>query len=173
MSSPLIVSCTNRPNSKTLQVTRLYHARLAEMGLPHTLVDLQSLPNELLFTDLYGKRSDAFKPIEEQFLVAEKMLWVVPEYNGSFPGVVKVLVDALPRVALSSKRIALVGVSSGQFGNLRGLEHLNGVLNYCQSVVMPYRAHYMKIEDWVNAQGEPTDAFRAEMDNQLKRYLSF
>jgi chromate reductase, NAD(P)H dehydrogenase (quinone) len=169
----LIISATNRPNSYTHRVANVYQARLTELGHPQTLLDLQDVPHDLLFSDLYGKRSEAFKPFEQQMLAAQKMLFVVPEYNGSFPGILKVFIDALPRAAFINKKAALVGVADGKFGNQRGLEHLTGILNYCQTHVLPYKAHYMKISQLFDADGTPTEALLTEVNNQLKRYLEF
>jgi len=37
------------------------------------------------------------------------------------------------------KKAAIVGVAAGRAGNLRGMEHLTGVLNYLGTTIMPNR----------------------------------
>ena len=50
---------------------------------------------------------------------------------------VKSFFDAIPPDTNRGKKVALVGVSSGRAGNLRGMEHLTGVLHYLSMQVMP------------------------------------
>ena len=69
----------------------------------------------------------------------QKFVVVMPEYNGSFPGILKLFIDAIHPDLLRRKKVALLGVSSGRAGNLRGMEHLTGVFNYLGVFVHPNR----------------------------------
>ena len=40
------------------------------------------------------KEAPAFEPIQEIVTKTDKFIFVIPEYNGSFPGVLKVFIDA-------------------------------------------------------------------------------
>jgi hypothetical protein len=77
------------------------------------------------------------------FANPEKHIYVVPEYNGSFPGELKLLIDALStyqrNAAFNGKKAALVGVGTGRAGNLRGMEDLTGILNYLGTHVWPQK----------------------------------
>src|SRR5688572_18354223 len=108
-----IIACTNRPNSNTLKLARFYQKQLAEKSYTTDLLSLTDLPDTLISTDLYGKRSEAFSIIQKKIIVSNKFLLVVPEYNGSFPGVLKTFIDACKFPdSYFGKKVALVGLSS-------------------------------------------------------------
>jgi len=89
-----IVSGTNRPNSNTLKVSRYYLRALQQLGQEAQLFSLESLPENIITSDLYGKRSAEFEPIQELVANTDKFMFIIPEYNGSFPGVLKTFIDA-------------------------------------------------------------------------------
>ena len=89
-----IISSTNRPGSSTLKVAQYYQRKLKAKGADAVLLSLSVLPPSLIETDLYGKRSKEFEPIQDIVTKTEKFLFIIPEYNGSFPGVLKVFIDA-------------------------------------------------------------------------------
>jgi chromate reductase, NAD(P)H dehydrogenase (quinone) len=135
-----IVSGTNRSDSYTEAVARLYHEILSASGEEVQMLSLRELPGNLLESDLYGKRSPELQTIMDKFIVpVNKFVFVVPEYNGSFPGVLKLFIDAVPPRLWKDKKAAIIGVSSGRAGNLRGQEHLTGIFHYLKMHV-----HYNK-----------------------------
>jgi NAD(P)H-dependent FMN reductase len=61
---------------------------------------------------------------------ADGFVIVTPEYNHSYPAVLKNALDWL-YLEFEKKPVALVGVSSGRFGGARAIEHLRPVMeNY-------------------------------------------
>lgn len=167
-----ILSATHRPESYTRRVA-LYVAREIEsMGGSYHLIDFQTLPRDFLYSDLFGERSASFAALIDTLMRCETWIWVVPEYNGSFPGVVKVFIDALPREIFRGRRAGLIGVSDGRFGNLRGLEHLTGILHYCGMELSPFRAHLMHIRtQWNETEGSPAPAHQQELKVFFQRLL--
>lgn len=141
-----LISSTHRPDARTHAVTRLYADLLRQRGIESRILSLEELPHDFIRSDLYGHRSDAFRPIEQLMADSQMFVFIAPEYNGSYPGELKVFIDALNRKVLSGKHAALIGLSAGKFGNLRGLEHLAGVLTYAGVELMPFRAHLMHID---------------------------
>ncbi|KQC02737.1 NADPH-dependent FMN reductase [Pedobacter sp. Hv1] len=142
-----IISGTNRPASNTLKVAKYYQKQLTEKGLETKLLNLQDLPATLIDTDLYGKRSAEFQKIQDLVSETSKFLFIIPEYNGSFPGVLKTFIDAcaFPE-SFFDKKACLVGISSGKYGNIRGIEHFNGVCAYLHLNIMPLRLHISAIK---------------------------
>jgi len=150
-----IIAGTNRPNSNTLKVAKYYQNELAKKGLQTTLLDLQDLPANFIAESLYGKKTEAFDKIQELVTNTSKFLFVIPEYNGSYPGVLKTLIDAcaFPE-SFYDKKACLVGISSGKYGNIRGVEHFNGVCAYLHLHVMPLRLHIPNIKQEINENGD-------------------
>ncbi|OCX54677.1 NADPH-dependent FMN reductase [Mucilaginibacter sp. PPCGB 2223] len=170
-----IIAATNRPGSSTLKVAKYYQKTLAAKGLDTGLLSLTELPDTLIATDLYGKRSEAFKPIQQLVSATEKFLFVIPEYNGSFPGVLKVFIDAcsFPQ-SFYDKKAALVGVSSGKYGNIRGIDHFTGICNYIHLHVMPLKIHITDIKNELNQAGDLTHADTIQFTNeQMDKFIRF
>src|SRR5690606_6679908 len=143
----LIISGTNRLGSNSLKVAKYYQQELKRKGEEWDLLSLEDLPHDLLFTDLYNKRSDAFQSIQERVSKAQKFIFIIPEYNGSYPGVLKAFIDACSYPAsFYHKQAILIGVSSGKYGNIRGVDHFTGVCNYLHMHVLPLKIHIPYIQ---------------------------
>jgi len=170
-----IISSTSRLGSNTLKVAKYYQKRLREKGAEAGILSLTDLPPALIATDLYGKRSEEFKPLQQVITQTDKFLFIIPEYNGSFPGVLKVLIDACDFPAsFYEKKAALVGVSSGKYGNIRGIDHFTGVCHYLNLHVMPLKLHIANIKTELDADEnlfkEDTVKFTDEQMDKLITY---
>jgi chromate reductase len=170
-----IIASTNRPGSSTLQLARYYQKQLAAKGTEAGLLSLAQLPSDLIETDLYGKRSSAFAQIQDIITATDKFLFVIPEYNGSYPGVLKVFIDAcsFPE-SFYDKKAALVGLSSGKYGNIRGIDHFTGVCHYLNLHVMPLKIHISSIRKEMDANGNLTAEDTLRYTNeQMDKFIKF
>lgn len=170
-----IISSTNRPNSSTHKLSLYYQKRLAEKGLEANLLALTDLPGCVIETDLYGKRSREFEKIQELITSSEKFIFVIPEYNGSFPGTLKVFIDAcsFPE-SFYEKKVALVGLSSGKYGNIRGIDHFTGICNYMHLHVMPLKIHIAAINKEFDEEGNLFVADTVKFtDEQMDKFIAF
>jgi NAD(P)H-dependent FMN reductase len=61
-----IISGTNREGSNSLKLAKYYHDQLAKKGFDSEIISLSDLPANLISSDLYGKRSEAFQSIQEK-----------------------------------------------------------------------------------------------------------
>lgn len=170
-----IVSGTNREGSNTLKLSRYYQRQLKAKGFEAELLSLCDLPHDLIFTDLYGKRSEDFKIIQDKVSASNKFIFVIPEYNGSFPGVLKTFVDACTFPdSFFGKKAALVGLSSGKYGNIRGVDHFTGICHYINLHVLPLRIHIPAIRNEFDEHGdlykEDTVKF---VNQQIENFISF
>ncbi len=150
-----IISGTNRVGSNSLKVATYYQKTLTSKGLDSQLLNLEDLPNNMADTDLYGKRSEHFQKIQNLIIKTNKFLFVIPEYNGSFPGVLKLFIDACDFPgSFYDKKAALVGISSGKYGNIRGVDHFGGVCSYLHLNVLPMRIHIPAIKTEFDESGD-------------------
>jgi NAD(P)H-dependent FMN reductase len=171
----LIISGTNRNNSNTLKLAKYYQKTFAEKGEEAEIIDLAQLPENFIASDMYGKRSVEFQMTQNQVMKATKFLFVVPEYNGSFPGVLKLFIDGCQFPdSFFDKKAALVGLSSGKYGNIRGVDHLTGICNYINLHVLPLKIHIPAIHAELNEEGhlfkDDTIKFVHE---QIDRFIKF
>lgn len=170
-----IIAGTNRSGSNTLKLALYYQKKIAKKGEEANILSLESLPDRLLKTDLYGKRSEDFKPIQEQINASQKFIFIIPEYNGSFPGILKIFMDALdfPR-SFFDKKAALVGISSGKYGNIRGVDHFTGVCNYLNMHVFSLKLHIPFIRKEIDAENNLTQEDTINFtEEQINRFLKF
>jgi chromate reductase len=170
-----IISATNRPGSSTLKLAQYYQTRLNEKGLEAGLFSLCQLPADIIESDLYGKRSAKFEPIQQIITNTKKFLFIIPEYNGSFPGVLKVFIDAcsFPE-SFYEKKAALTGLSSGKYGNIRGIDHFTGVCHYMHLHIMPLKVHISEINKEFD---ENYNLFKKDTvkftDEQMDKFILF
>ncbi len=170
-----IISGTNRNNSNTQKVARYYQQQLIKRAIKTQIISLVDLPSDFINTDLYGKRSEGFAAIQAMITGSEKFIFVAPEYNGSFPGVLKTFLDAcdFPQ-SFFGKKAALVGISSGKYGNIRGIDHLTGVCNYMSINVMPLKIHIAQVTSEFDEDGNfyKTDTVKFT-NEQIDKFMVF
>jgi len=170
-----IVSGTNRPDSNSLILAKFYQNKFSEKGTDCNIIDLQDLPDDFISSNMYGKRTDEFQKIQDIVSNTSKFLFVIPEYNGSFPGILKAFIDActFPE-SFEGKKCAMVGLSAGKFGNLRGIEHFTGVANYIKMDVYHNKMYLPGIGNDINDDGEiNTPQHVALIENQIKGFINF
>ena len=170
-----IISSTNRPGSSTLKVAKFYQEQLQLRGIEAGILSLSDLPANLIRTDLYGKRSQEFEVIQDMVTKTDKFIFIIPEYNGSFPGVLKVFIDAcdFPQ-SFYNKKAALVGISSGKYGNVRGIDHFTGVCHYMHINVMSLKLHISSIHKELDADDQIIKADTLKyVGEQLDKFVEF
>ena len=151
----LIIAATNRKESNSLKVAKHYQQVLKDMGEDAGLYGLENLPGDFMASNMYGNRTPEIDAlIKNQLEPAEKYVFVLPEYNGGFPGAIKLLLDGVPPATWHGKKAALVGVSSGHLGNTRGMDSFTNVLNYLQVSVFFQKPKLSGIESILNDAGE-------------------
>lgn len=133
-TSPIVIIVgTNRPNSMSRQIAEYYQGILNQLGATSIILDLVNLPDDFTVSALYANtgKNEAFNNLKSLLEQTDKFVFVVPEYNGSYPGVLKAFIDGLPYPnSFSNKKAALVGLSSNMQGATIALSHLNDVFSY-------------------------------------------
>ena len=131
-----IVSATNRDDSVTYNVAKLYSKLLDQIHVNNQILDLRHLPKDFVFSNFGDSSTDNFVNLVDQYIdKADRFIIVSPEYHGSYPGIFKALIDCIGNDAIKLKKVALVGVSSGRAGNLRGLDHLTALFHHLRAEV--------------------------------------
>jgi chromate reductase, NAD(P)H dehydrogenase (quinone) len=162
-----IISGTNRPNSNSKKVAKNY---LNIIQSKHIETQLLALDEHIVF-----KKDADFELMESQYLFqADKYIIVVPEYNGSYSGILKLLIDNSDVAkAWHNKKVLLVGVSTGRAGNLRGLEHLTGSLLHMKMTVHPNRLPISSVHTLLNETDELNDVTLQAITTQIDEFLNF
>ena len=145
-----IIVGTNRHESVSSSLADLYLSVLKEKNAAAQILDLGELPPDFIFSALYDNtgKNQQFNELTAMLQHSEKFVFVVPEYNASFPGVLKAFIDGMSYPnPLKGKKAALVGISSGHQGATLALSHLTDILNYLGMHVLAQKLKFAKIEE--------------------------
>ncbi|RQO31739.1 NADPH-dependent FMN reductase [Taibaiella sp. KBW10] len=163
-----IIAGTNRPNSNTLKVATHYYNLLKESAEEVHLFSLQEVAVHY--------RSDDFIAIERDWLIpSDKFIFVLPEYNGSFPGILKTMMDNSDiKKCWWHKKALLVGLADGRGGNARGLDHLSNILHYLKMHVHYNKLPISKINEELLEDGSfKHEATQISIQQQVQSFLDF
>lgn len=177
-----VISGTNRKESDCATFAAKYADFLLQEGAEEVkLLSLADIPHDWFHIDMYEKhtQSSSIRAIQEEYILpVDRFVYVLPEYNGSFPGVLKLFLDACSiyeyKTSFKGKKAALVGIASGRAGNIRGMEHFTGILNHVGTIVMPNKLPISKTEDLLDEQRQIKDpATLKVMHHHAKEFLDF
>ena len=171
----IVVVCgTNREGALSrllaTEVAESYKQRDHEVDL----LDMKELPPQILAGTAYKEPDAAVTALVERFLKADGVVFVVPEYNGSYPGVLKLFVDMLPYPeGFDSRPCAFIGLAAGQFKGLRAVEHFQQVAGYRNAHIFPRRLFigdsYKQFVDGKLADDELT----SRLKEQAEKFVEF
>ncbi len=171
-----IISCTNRKSSVSKVISEFYQELLSRAGEKSSILDLQDLPADFVLSALYENtgKNQTFNQMTELIINSGKFVFVVPEYNGSFPGVLKAFIDGMAHpVSFKDKKCALVGLSSGVQGGALALSHLTDIFNYLGMHVLALKVRMPEIEKLLT-DGRIDDKLILELlDVQIKDLVNF
>lgn len=154
----LVIAGTNRPGSNTRRVAEFYTEELQKVADRVSFLSLEELPPDFAFQDLWIEKSPAMNSIiAERIAPATKFIFVIPEYNGGFPGVLKTFIDCVPPRLFAGKKAGLVGVATGKAGALRPMDQFTNVLNYLKVSVLYAKPKLSEIDKAMSAEGVVTD----------------
>ncbi|WMJ75432.1 NAD(P)H-dependent oxidoreductase [Cytophagaceae bacterium ABcell3] len=170
-----IISGTNRKNSNSFEVAVIYKNLLKEKGIESEIISLEKLPEDFAFTALYERSGSnpLFNDLTLSLFKAKKIVFIIPEYNGSFPGILKAFIDGFSYPSpLKNKKCALVGISTGMSAGTIALSHFTDILNYLGVHVL---AKKIKIPDVSNVlyKEKNKEHYLNMLSRQVEEFLSF
>lgn len=171
-----IISATNRPNANAKLISIIYSNLLRERGVTNQILDLMDLPTDFISTALYDNcgKSPAFNKLNRLIEESNKLVFIVPEYNGSFPGILKTFIDGLSYPhSFQNKKGALVGISTGTQGGALALSHLTDVLNYMGMHVLAAKPRLMHIHKNMTEGGITNKLYVQLLEEQIEAFIQF
>lgn len=162
-----IVSGTNRLGSHTEKVAKQYQKILKEKNINATLFTLKNL-------DVLHRSNEYIQAEAEILIPTKKFIFIIPEYNGSYPGVLKAMIDNSDiRRVWNFKKALLTGVATGRAGNLRGMDHLADTLHYMKMNVYYNKLPISVIDKVMDEDGKFDPATLLAINNQLDEFIEF
>ncbi|QSH39027.1 NAD(P)H-dependent oxidoreductase [Candidatus Kaiserbacteria bacterium] len=161
ISIPVVLG-TGRLERQSEKVARFVHTQLS--GFEDVKSELVDVRNHLVspFTIpawVEDENAAKWRKIAHE---AAGFVFVVPEYNRSFPGEFKLFFDSAFK-EYKGKPAILVGVSSGQYGGVRVIQQLAPVLLAASIETLGDTIATSNVESLFNEEGIPTD----------ERYIGF
>jgi len=176
-----VISGTNRKGSRCKVFAEKYSKLLAKIVEEEVkFLALEDIPHDWYQAAMYieeGQQPSLTAIQDEYILPAQSFVFVSPEYNGSYPGTLKLFIDAcsIRQYAknFKGKKAALVGVASGRAGNLRGMSHLAGVLNYLGTTTLPNQLPISSISTLLDEQNEIDEDALSVMLAHAREFAEF
>jgi len=177
-----VISGSNRKNNKTLYFAKqAYHSLKNSTEEAVAFLDLSSLDGGMITENMYkdADQPEMVKTIQDTYFIPASKFWFfVPEYNGSYPGILKLLLDAMSireyKSSFAEKKACITGIASGRAGNLRGMDHLADVLNHLGIYVHPDKCPISSIFKILDAKDNSVNAEGQEiLEKQRNQLLKF
>lgn len=141
-----IISGTDRPDSNALRISKYVQRQYQKEGIDPKIIDLQDFPLEQVAGGKYGEDLPEVDNFVRQAVEADGLVIVCPEYNGGYPGILKLFIDYMPFPgSLDKKPIAMIGEATGAFGAMRAVEQLQQVVGYRNAHVFPERVFIARV----------------------------
>lgn len=162
-----IISGTNRIGSHTEKVATEYQRLLNKKNIEAGIFSLKNL-------DVLNRTPEFLKVENDILIPTQKFIFILPEYNGTFPGVLKAMIDNSDiRKAWYYKKALLTGVSTGRAGNLRGMDHLSASLHYLKMNVHHNKLPISVIDKVMDADGRLNEETLKVIDEQLTEFINY
>ena len=149
-----IIVGTNRSGSATAQVAAFVATVYDDLDIENHVLDIACLPPETFSPEAYAEKPSLVVEFTDQILASSGLVVVTPEYNGSMAGALKLFIDMLPfPESFEDRPVSYVGISAGQFGGLRPVEHLQQIFGYRNALNYPRRVFIPAIGSIMKTKG--------------------
>ena len=182
MSRILAFAGSTRRESFNKKLVAIAAQGAREAGAEVTLIDLKDFPLPLFDQDLEAEQGmpENGKKLKKLFIDHDGLLISSPEYNSSFPAVLKNAIDWVSRpapgepslVAFRGKVATLMSASPGALGGLRGLVHVRSILGNIGVIVLPDQIAVAQAHEAFNPDGTLKDPKRQAGIEGLGRRLA-
>ena len=134
--SYLILSGSAREQSNTRIVAQYAFQEFQKHTQNVSFLDLKEVPESAFSKQSFQEVDSKTKDYLQKVNKAKALFLVVPEYNGSFPGIFKHFIDLweYPQ-AFDGKIISFVGLAAGPWGGSRPIDHLTSIFTYRETII--------------------------------------
>lgn len=170
-----IISSTDRPNSWALKVSKYVAGLYNSKAVKAEVVSLKDFPLADVVGGKYGTEIPSIERFRDPVINADGLVFVIPEYNGSFPGILKMFIDYLPfPKAFEKMPIAFIGESMGAFGALRAVEQFQMIANYRNALQFPERVFIPRVSNEFDPLAGLKDDFKQGLlESQTTNFIKF
>lgn len=170
-----IISGTDRPKSNALRVATYLHKKYTEQKVKADIIDLQHFPLALIEGGKYRNDIPKIDHFIQPLLDTDGLVFVCPEYNGGYPGILKLFIDYLSYpISLNKKPVCFVGEANSPFGGQRAVEQLQQVIGYRNAHMLPERVFIPRVKDNFDIERGIKNEYQQNLlDEQIKHFIPF
>jgi len=167
---------TNRVGSRSEQFAQNICKKFNENGKKAEVMSLAEIDWSEMNHNTYGADAvpASIKKMMLKINACDGLYVICPEYNGSFPGALKMFIDYWDYpVSFEKRPVCLTGMG-GLFGGLRPVEHLQQVFGYRNAFIFPERIFLRNVWETMTKEGEVADDLTTKLiDQQVKNFATF
>lgn len=170
MKKMLIIIGTAREQSITRQIAPLIIRHIQNRtDCLVQIIDVIDYPQ----THTLGLSDEKLSEFSQVVTHADGIIIITPEYNHSFPGELKMLIDNADD-EYAKKPVGICGVSSGPFGGARMMQSLKPVLTQLGMVPIIHNVHISNAEQVVNdGDWREPEQWKARIDAMINELMSW
>lgn len=171
----VILGGSVRKNRKSINVCLHLEEQLSELGIKVDLMDMTENPLPI-FEDDVEEHPEIVKSVEKisaRLENADALIFVTPEYNGSFSGVLKNTLDYF-WAEFARKPIGVAAVSSGKMGGINASIQLQHVILSLGAYALPTKLLVPDVENTFDQNLNPIqEGFIKNTINFINEFLWF
>jgi len=160
-----------REGRQSHKIAHYLQARLQEKGITADLIDLAE--NPLPIMGIHPQPPPEVERIGVRLQEADALLFVTPEYHGSFSGVIKNAIDYF-WAEFQKKPIGVVTVSAGKMGGINASSQLQHVILSLGAFALPTKLLVPEVQNVFDDSFQPVnEGLIKSADKFLDEYLWF
>jgi len=164
-----------REDSYSLKIAAILATLLQKSGYEVQIVDPRiekpCIPHH---PDAANHSSSFAKEFQARIKKSAGVIFITPEYDGSYSAVAKVLIEYLGYPsALAGSLVSVIGVASGRIGAHRAIDHLRSVLLHIGAVVLPGQLSLAEVHKHFTDDGRPNPQLDETLSKHVTDFVSF
>ncbi len=176
-SNILVVIGTARKGRYSGKVARYIKNELSKVTQNVELLDVRDFLTPETIPSWQKEDFKEYNQLSDAFDKADAYYFVLPEYNHSYPGEFKIMIDKLKNEP-AGKPVVVCGVSSGVFGGSRVVEHVIPLLTYFKMKTIMPALYFSNVEKLFDEKEKILDTSHAKriiktfelVNNEIKDY---
>ena len=171
-----IISSSTRDGRVSHRIALALKKQIEKVGHQATIIDLLELDLPL-FKERFPKVKDKpenWQPTMDQLLASDGIIFLTPEYNGSFSSGLKNFIDVFAKKGFRNKPIGVATGSDGKMGGIRAAYQVQQVILSLFAYPQPQMLTVGKMGDKFDERGDLIDEdFRDRFEGFVDHFLAF
>lgn len=171
-----IISSSTRTGRVSHRIALALEKQIAKAGHQAAIIDLLELDLPR-FQERFPKVEDKpenWQPTMDQLLASDGIIFLTPEYNGSFSSGLKNFIDVFAKKGFRNKPIGVATGSSGKMGGIRAAYQVQQVILSLFAYPQPHMLTVGEMQDKFDERGDLIEEdFRDRFEGFVDRFIAF